>query len=141
MLLIYAIVNNARPWRQTITAIIQNNNSLVFIRFLFCSHQDILVQGKAEIYRVAKLVKQNIPCVGQAFEQDLFVAQRLAKQLGSFLRKQRGDLTYRQFSKKMGISDSTLQRMEMGEQNVTLKTLEQIVDRLKCELSDIFGGG
>jgi len=61
------------------------------------------------------------------------VAQRLAKQLGTFLR-----LTYQQFSRKLGISDSTLQRMEVGQQNVTLKTLEQICDRLKCDVGDLF---
>jgi len=66
------------------------------------------------------------------------VAQRLAKQLGAFLRKKRGDLTYQQFSRKMGISDSTLQRLEMGEQNVTLKTLELICARLKCSVADLF---
>ena len=38
----------------------------------------------------------------------------------------------------MGISDSTLHRLEMGEQNVTLKTLEQITERLKSKVSDIF---
>jgi len=71
----------------------------------------------------------------------LVVAQRLAKQLGSFLRKKRGNLTYQQFSRKMGLSDSTLHRLELGEQNVTLKTLEQICGRLKCKVSDIFGDG
>jgi transcriptional regulator with XRE-family HTH domain len=68
-----------------------------------------------------------------------FVAQRLAKQLGAFLRKRRGDLTYAQFARKVGLSDSTLHRLELGEQNVTLKTLEQIVERLKCSVSDVFG--
>ncbi len=67
------------------------------------------------------------------------MAQRLAKQLGAFLRKRRGSLTYQQFSRKIGISDSTLQRLEMGEQNVTLKTLEQICGRLKCKVADLFG--
>ena len=67
------------------------------------------------------------------------MAQRLAKQLGAFLRKKRGNLTYQQFARKMGISDSTLHRMEMGEQNVTLKTLEQICVRLKCRVLDLFG--
>ncbi len=67
------------------------------------------------------------------------MAQRLAKQLGAFLRKKRGDLTYQQFSRKMGISDSTLHRLELGEQNVTLKTLEQICERLKCSISELFG--
>jgi transcriptional regulator with XRE-family HTH domain len=54
------------------------------------------------------------------------MADRLAKQLAVFLRKKRGELTYQQFSRKIGISDSTLHRMELAEQNVTLKTLEQI---------------
>jgi DNA-binding Xre family transcriptional regulator len=66
------------------------------------------------------------------------MADRLAKQLAAFLRKTRGDLTFQQFSRKVGISDSTLHRMELAEQNVTLKTLEQICDRLKCKVSDIF---
>jgi transcriptional regulator with XRE-family HTH domain len=68
------------------------------------------------------------------------MAQRLAKQLGAFLRKKRGNLTYQQFSRKVGISDSTLHRLEMGTQNVTLKTLEQLADRLKCRISELFGG-
>ena len=67
------------------------------------------------------------------------MAQRLPKQLGAFLRKRRGDLTYQQFSRKTGISDSTLHRLELGEQNVTLKTLEQLCDKLKCSMSEIFG--
>ena len=66
------------------------------------------------------------------------MAQRLAKQLGAFLRKRRGDLTYQQFSRKTGISDSTLHRLEMATQNVTLTTLEQLCDRLKCRVSDLF---
>jgi transcriptional regulator with XRE-family HTH domain len=66
------------------------------------------------------------------------MAQRLALQLGRFLRKKRGDLTYQQFARKLGISDSSLQRMELGEQNVTLATLEQILGRLKCSVSEVF---
>ncbi|MFZ1072202.1 MAG: helix-turn-helix transcriptional regulator [Verrucomicrobiia bacterium] len=64
--------------------------------------------------------------------------QRLAKQLAAFLRKKRGDLTYAQFARKTGLSDSTLHRLELGAQNVTLKTLEQICDRMKCRVSDLF---
>jgi len=33
----------------------------------------------------------------------------------------------------------TLHRLELGEQTVTLKTLERILNRLKCKVSDIFG--
>ena len=64
--------------------------------------------------------------------------KRLAKQLAAFLRKRRGDLTFQQFSRKTGISDSTLHRLELGEQNITLNTLEQLSDRLKCSVADLF---
>jgi len=66
------------------------------------------------------------------------VAQELAKKLGKFLKRRRGKLTYAQFAKKLGLSDSTLHRMELGEQNVTLKSLEQIIKRLRCRVSDVF---
>jgi putative transcriptional regulator len=66
------------------------------------------------------------------------MGQKMAKQLGRFLREKRGTLTYAQFARKIGISDSSLQRLETGEQNVTLKTLEHLVNRLKCTVSDIF---
>jgi len=62
----------------------------------------------------------------------------MQKQLGEFLRKQRGNLSYPAFARKIGISSSSLHRMEMGEQNVTLKTLEYLLKRLKCSVSDVF---
>jgi len=65
--------------------------------------------------------------------------KRLAKQLAAFLRKKRGDLTFQQFARKTGISDSTLHRLEMADQNITIDTLEQLTDRLKCSVVDIFG--
>ncbi len=37
------------------------------------------------------------------------------------------------------ISDSTLHRLEMGEQNVTLKRLEHLSDRLHCKIQELFG--
>jgi DNA-binding Xre family transcriptional regulator len=83
-------------------------------------------------------VKQEIPLVGYRPPQHPVMADRLAKQFGVFLRKRRGDLTFQQFSRKTGISDSTLQRAELGLQNITLRTLEQVCDRLKCKVSDIF---
>jgi DNA-binding Xre family transcriptional regulator len=82
--------------------------------------------------------KQNIPLVGLYQPQNPGMADRLAQQLAKFLRKRRGDLTFKQFARKTGLSDSTLHRMEMSEQNVTLKSLEQICTRLKCKVSDIF---
>jgi DNA-binding Xre family transcriptional regulator len=68
------------------------------------------------------------------------VRQKLRKQLAAFLKKTRGDTTFAAFEKKMGISASTLHRIEMCDQNVTLDTLEDIMERLKAKMSDIFPG-
>ena len=59
--------------------------------------------------------------------------------MSQFIREQRGDLTLLQFSRKLGISDSSLQRIELGQQNVSLATIQQIVNRLGCSVGDIFG--
>lgn len=37
----------------------------------------------------------------------------------------------------MGLAESMLHRMELGMQNVTLKTLKLICVRLKCGASDV----
>ena len=66
---------------------------------------------------------------------------RLRKQLGKFLREQRGDATLAIYARKLGISDSTLQRLEIGEQNITVDTLEKLLDRLGCDIADIFKRG
>jgi transcriptional regulator with XRE-family HTH domain len=66
------------------------------------------------------------------------VAASMQKQLGEFLRKKRGEMSYPAFARKIGISSSSLQRMEMGEQNVTLKTLEHLLKRLKCDVDEVF---
>jgi DNA-binding Xre family transcriptional regulator len=68
------------------------------------------------------------------------VRYRLRKQLADFLKQKRGRNTFTDFSRKVGLSSSTLQRIEMMQQNVTLDTLEHIVRRLHCKLSDIFRG-
>jgi transcriptional regulator with XRE-family HTH domain len=58
--------------------------------------------------------------------------------LGRFLRARRGEMTLAQFARKLGIASSSLHRLELGEQNVTLDTLELILKRLHCSLSDVF---
>jgi transcriptional regulator with XRE-family HTH domain len=62
----------------------------------------------------------------------------MQKQLGQFLRRKRGKLSYPAFARKLGVSSSSLHRMEMGEQNVTLKTLQHLLKRLKCTVADMF---
>lgn len=47
-------------------------------------------------------------------------------------------MTYAQFARRVGISKSTVQRMEQGEQNVTLDTLEAVLAKTKRQMSDIF---
>jgi transcriptional regulator with XRE-family HTH domain len=68
----------------------------------------------------------------------LGMAASMQKQLGQFLRKKRGGLSYPAFARKIGISSASLHPMEMGEQNVTLKTLEHILKWFKCSAGDIF---
>jgi DNA-binding Xre family transcriptional regulator len=66
------------------------------------------------------------------------VRDTLERQLALFLRKKRGDMTFAQFSKKLGLPVSTLHRLEQCQQSITLGRLQQIMARLKCDLSDIF---
>lgn len=63
---------------------------------------------------------------------------KLEKQLADFLRKERGELTYQQFARKLGITQSSLFRLEQCQQSITLRRLQQIMERLKCRLADIF---
>jgi transcriptional regulator with XRE-family HTH domain len=62
----------------------------------------------------------------------------LDKQLAAFLKKRRGTLSYEEFSRKLGLSPSTLFRLERGEQSITLGRLHQVMQRLSCTLTDIF---
>ncbi|PYK99421.1 MAG: hypothetical protein DME19_08775 [Verrucomicrobia bacterium] len=64
--------------------------------------------------------------------------ERLDSQLGEFLRRKRGQMTYARFAKKLGITPSTLFRLEHGQQSITLGRLEHIMERLKCNFADIF---
>jgi DNA-binding Xre family transcriptional regulator len=64
--------------------------------------------------------------------------QVLEKQLSEFLRRKRGDLTYVMFAKKIGLRSSTLHRLELCQQSITLRSLQQIMRRLRCKLTDIF---
>jgi DNA-binding Xre family transcriptional regulator len=66
------------------------------------------------------------------------VRYQLRKELAEFLKKKRGEQTFAKFSRKIGLSTSTLQRIEMMQQNVSIDTLQQIVNRLRCRMSDIF---
>jgi transcriptional regulator with XRE-family HTH domain len=64
----------------------------------------------------------------------------LDAQLAKFLRKQRGKLSYAQFSKRIGVGHMTARRLESGEHHITLRKLETILDKLKVRLCDVFPG-
>jgi transcriptional regulator with XRE-family HTH domain len=66
------------------------------------------------------------------------VSRKLRTQLGTYLRKERGELTYAQFARRIGISKSTLQRLEQGEQNITVDTLEHLLSKLSAGMSKVF---
>lgn len=66
------------------------------------------------------------------------MGKSLRKQLGAYLRERRGERTLRDFGREAGLSTSTLQRLEMGEQNITVDTLENVLRKLKASVRDVF---
>ncbi len=66
------------------------------------------------------------------------MGKSLDKQFGRFLRVKRGEDSYAVFARKLGISASTLYRLENAEQSVTLGKLEDIVKQLKADIRDVF---
>ncbi len=64
--------------------------------------------------------------------------RNLDRQLAKFLKKRKGALSYAAFSKKIGLSHTTLHRIEHGEHHLTLNKLETILIKLKIRLKDIF---
>jgi DNA-binding Xre family transcriptional regulator len=88
--------------------------------------------------RKRKWIK-DFPYVERPTRHTAGMAASMQKQLAQFLRKKRGKMSYPAFARKMGVSPSSLHRMEMAEQNVTLKTLEHLLKRLKCRVTDVFG--
>jgi transcriptional regulator with XRE-family HTH domain len=66
------------------------------------------------------------------------VRRHLEKQLAAFLRKERGALSYAKFSKMVGLSHTTLHRLERGEHHLTLNKLERVLEKMNVSLKDIF---
>jgi len=68
----------------------------------------------------------------------LEVPRNLERQLASFLKKERGNLSYADFAKKVGLSHTTLHRLDRGEHHLTLYKLETVLNKLKVRLRDVF---
>ena len=66
------------------------------------------------------------------------MGKRFEKQFGRFLRQRRGAASYAVFARQLGISASTLYRLETGEQSVTLGKLEEILKQLKADIRAVF---
>jgi predicted transcriptional regulator len=81
-----------------------------------------------QIFHIRNVRLRKVPDVAKSFDQ----------QFARFLRRQRGDLTYSQFARKLGIAPSTLFRLEHATQSVTLGKLEEILKRLKLTIRDVF---
>jgi len=60
--------------------------------------------------------------------------KRLAKKLITL----RGEKSQHRYSKEVGVSKSTLSRLEAGEQNITLDSLEILCSKLGCDIVDLF---
>ena len=62
----------------------------------------------------------------------------LDRHFAHWLRERRGDDTYAALSRVTGVPISTLHRLEMGQQSVTLRLFDQILRRLHADPSDVF---
>jgi transcriptional regulator with XRE-family HTH domain len=63
----------------------------------------------------------------------------LDKKFAQFLKKERGEMSYARFSKKTGLTASSLFRLENCQQSITLTRLHGLMKRLKVTLGDVFG--
>jgi transcriptional regulator with XRE-family HTH domain len=64
---------------------------------------------------------------------------RLEEKIAAFLRKARGDTTYREFARKVGITPSMLFRFEQQQASMTLDSLQKITAHLRVSLVDVLG--
>jgi DNA-binding XRE family transcriptional regulator len=62
----------------------------------------------------------------------------LSSQLAKNIRKRRGELSFRTFARRIGMSSRTIWRIENEEQNVTIKTLQHLMKVFRCNVEDLF---
>jgi len=68
------------------------------------------------------------------------VQESLRKQFAAFLKARRGEMSLRDFAKKIGLSSSQLHRIETIQHNSSLDTVETVLKRLKVTIMDVFKG-
>lgn len=59
-------------------------------------------------------------------------------QVSTFLKHHRGEESYFAFGRKVGVSASTLFRIETGQQSITVGTLDRILENLGLTITDVF---
>ena len=64
----------------------------------------------------------------------------LANELAKNIKDLRGDMTQREFAKKLNINVGTLNRIEQGQENITLKTIQRMCISLNCSVGSLFEG-
>ncbi|MDR0533034.1 MAG: helix-turn-helix transcriptional regulator [Verrucomicrobiales bacterium] len=62
----------------------------------------------------------------------------LDHKLAVFIRQKRADRTYAEFAHILGVTPSTVFRLEQRQQSITLRSLSKILERLKCTYKDVF---
>ena len=62
----------------------------------------------------------------------------LRNRLAIYIRLRRGGLTQREFARRTGVAQSTIMRIENEDQNVTLKTLEQLCRAFRVDVAELF---
>jgi transcriptional regulator with XRE-family HTH domain len=67
------------------------------------------------------------------------VSNPIAQSLSEELRKRRGELSYAQFARKLGLSKSLAHKLETSGEGVTLDTIYKIACSLGCSLEDLLG--
>ncbi len=63
----------------------------------------------------------------------------LDKAFSKFLKTLRGDRSYAQLAKELGIAESTLYRLINGDQSATLRGVENVLQKLGLSPADVFG--
>ena len=54
------------------------------------------------------------------------------------IKKFRGKESQRSFAKRMEINQATLVRIEQGRENITLTTIQKLIDNLHCTVAKLF---
>lgn len=62
----------------------------------------------------------------------------LRERLAKFIREKRGEIPQREFARKIGVAQSTIMRIENLDQNVTIKTLENLCKAFHADIGDLF---